>query len=80
MEPERESCLVEVLDRLLNKGVMLNADLIISVAGIPMIGVNLRAVLASMETMLDYGMMEDCDKATREWYARQKCMVPSVNR
>ena len=76
MEPERESCLVEVLDRLLNKGVVLNADLIISVAGIPMIGVNLRAVLASMETMLDYGMMEDCDKATREWYARQERAVP----
>lgn len=80
MEPERESCLVEVLDRLLNKGAVLNADLIITVAGIPMIGINLRAVLASMETMLDYGMMEDCDKATREWYARQKCMVPLVNR
>lgn len=80
MEPERESCLVEVLDRLLNKGAVLNADLIITVAGIPMIGINLRAVLASMETMLDYGMMEDCDRATREWYARQKCMVPLVNR
>jgi hypothetical protein len=71
---------VEVLDRLLNKGAVLNADLIITVAGIPMIGVNLRAVLASMETMLDYGMMEDCDKATREWYVRQKCMDPLVNR
>jgi hypothetical protein len=76
LEPERESCLVEVLDRLLNKGVVLNADLIISVAGIPMIGVNLRAFLASMETMLDYGMMEDCDKATREWYARHERAVP----
>lgn len=76
MEPERESCLVEVLDRLLNKGVVLNADLIISVAGIPMIGINLRAVLASMETMLDYGMMEECDKSTREWYSRQERTVP----
>jgi hypothetical protein len=42
-----------------------------------MIGVNLRAVLASMETMVDYGMMEDCvDKATREWYALQERAVP----
>lgn len=69
MKPERESCLVEVLDRLLNKGAVLNADLIISVAGIPMIGLNLRAVLASIETMLDYGMMEAWDKSTREWYS-----------
>jgi hypothetical protein len=71
--------LVEVLDRMLNKGVVLNADLIITVAGIPMIGVNLKAVLASMETMLDYGMMEDCDEAIREWYARQKCAAPMTN-
>jgi len=69
MRPERESCLVEVLDRLLNKGAVLNADVIISVAGIPMIGLNLRAILASMETMLDYGMMEAWDKNTREWYS-----------
>lgn len=69
MKPERESCLVEVLDRLLNKGAVLNADLIISVAGVPLIGLNLRAALASMETMLEYGMMEAWDKSTRDWYA-----------
>ena len=57
MNPERESCLVEVLDRLLNKGAVLNADLIISVAGIPLIGVTLKAMIAGMETMLEYGIM-----------------------
>jgi hypothetical protein len=72
MRPEKESCLVEVLDRLLNKGAVLNADVIISVAGIPMIGLNLRAVLASMDTMFDYGMMEAWDKNTREWYSSQE--------
>lgn len=72
MNPERDSSLVDLLDRLLNKGLVLNADLIITVAGIPMIGLSLRAALASMETMLEYGMMEDWDKATREWFANQK--------
>jgi hypothetical protein len=72
MRPERESCLVEVLDRLLNKGAILNADLIITVAGVPLIGVNLRAILASMETMLDYGLMEAWDRETRDWYASQR--------
>jgi hypothetical protein len=76
LKPEGESCLVEVLDRLLNKGAVLNADLIISVAGIPMIGINLKAALASMETMLDYGLMEAWDRDTREWYARQKTNTP----
>ena len=48
MVQERDSSLVEILDRLLNKGAVLNADLIITVAGIPLIGLNLRAALASM--------------------------------
>ena len=69
MRPEKESCLVEVLDRILNRGVVLNADLIISVAGVPLIGLNLRAALASMETMLNYGLMESWDKSTRDWHA-----------
>jgi len=72
MKPERESSLVEVLDRLLDRGAVLNADLIISVAGVPLIGLSLRAMLASMETMLEYGVMEAWDKSSREWYARQE--------
>jgi hypothetical protein len=72
MNPERESCLVEVLDRLLNKGAVLNADIIISVAGIPLIGVTLKAMIAGMETMLEYGIMEDWDKSSRELYASQE--------
>jgi len=67
MEPTREknATLVDLLDRALNKGIIINADLIISMAGIPLIGVNLRAALAGMETMLQYGMMEDWDAAHR---------------
>lgn len=71
MKPERENNFVDLLDRLLNKGIILNADLIISVAGVPLIGINLKAALASIETMLDYGMMEAWDKSTREWYAKE---------
>jgi hypothetical protein len=76
MNPERESCLVEVLDRLLSKGAVLNADLIISVAGIPLIGVTLRAMIAGMETMLEYGIMEDWDKSSRDLYASQQTTLP----
>jgi hypothetical protein len=76
MNPERESCLVEVLDRLLNKGAVLNADLIISLAGVPLIGVTLKAMIAGMETMLEYGIMEDWDKSSRELYARQETHLP----
>jgi hypothetical protein len=78
MEPEREYDLVDLVDRLLNKGLILNADLIITVAGVPMIGLNLKAALASIETMLDYGMMEAWDKSTREWYEKERMATDAM--
>jgi len=72
MEPSRLECDInDILDKLLNKGLVLNADLIISVAGIPLLGVNLKAAIAGMETMLECGMMEAWDKTTREWYTKE---------
>lgn len=67
MEPIREKnvTLADILDRALNKGLLINADLIICVADIPLIGVNLKAAIAGMETMLEYGMMKDWDEALR---------------
>jgi hypothetical protein len=75
MEPERDwkgrATLVDLLDRIFDKGIVLYADVIISVAGIPLIGVNLRAVLAGMETMLEYGVMQDMDVKTRMWKSQK---------
>lgn len=51
--------IVELIDRTLNKGVILNADLIITVADIPLLAANLKLALASVETMLKYGVMND---------------------
>ena len=64
--------LVDLLDRVFDKGVVIQADIIISVSGIPLIGVNLRAALAGMETMLEYGMMQDMDAKTRMWEAQHR--------
>lgn len=67
MGPTRnpQATLVDLLDRILDKGLILDADLIIHVAGIPLLGVKLKAALAGMETMLKYGIWEDWDEAQR---------------
>jgi len=62
---ERRTTLVDLLDRILDKGAVIDADVIISVAGVPLIGLKLRAMLASIETMIQYGMWADWDKAIR---------------
>ena len=68
MEPARQIDfkLTDVLDRLLDKGMVINAELVISVAGIPLIGVTLTAAVAGMDTMLAYGVMGDLDRSVRE--------------
>jgi len=81
MEPSRDThaTLVDLLDRILDKGLVINADIIISVAGIPLLGVNLRAALAGMETMLKYGVMQAWDEKTRAWEREhRKKTLPSL--
>ncbi|VFQ43058.1 gas vesicle protein [Desulfoluna butyratoxydans] len=76
MEPENhtKATLVDLLDRILDKGLVIHADLVVSVAGIPLIGLNLKAALAGMETMVKYGMLKDLDESmrARERDARQQ--------
>ena len=56
--------LVDLLDRALDRGVIVNADIVISLAGVPLIGLQLRAALAGIETMVRYGMMAGWDART----------------
>ncbi|HEX3043437.1 MAG TPA: gas vesicle protein [Bacillota bacterium] len=56
------SALVDLLDRALTKGLLITADVVISVADVPLIGLSLRLALANMETMLAYGMMRNWDQ------------------
>ncbi|MFP8905507.1 gas vesicle protein [Streptomyces atacamensis] len=72
MKPTRDPrvTLDDLVEVLLNKGAVLHLDLIVSVADIPLIGVSLRAAIAGMETMLEYGMLRRWDEDTRAWAER----------
>ncbi|MEW5896497.1 MAG: gas vesicle protein GvpJ [Nanoarchaeota archaeon] len=67
--------IVELIDRTLNKGVILNADLIITVADVPLLAANLKLALASVETMLKYGVMNDWLGATKLEGRRENYLV-----
>ena len=43
--------LVEVLDRVLTKGVVISGDIVISVADVDLIYLGLKVLLSSVETM-----------------------------
>ncbi|MCG2698323.1 gas vesicle structural protein GvpA [Candidatus Parcubacteria bacterium] len=48
------SSLVEVVDRILDKGVVIDAWVRVSLVGIELLAVEVRAVVASVETWLKY--------------------------
>jgi hypothetical protein len=51
---EQEASLLEVLDHVLNAGIVLHGSLIISVAGVDLVYLGLNAVLTSVETALKH--------------------------
>ncbi|MEK7211013.1 MAG: gas vesicle structural protein GvpA [Patescibacteria group bacterium] len=48
------SSLVEVIDRILDKGVVIDAWVRLSLVGIELLAIEARVVLASVETFLKY--------------------------
>ncbi|MCP8317148.1 MAG: gas vesicle protein [archaeon] len=58
LEPTRErgTTLVDLIDRILDKGLIINADITVSVAGVELLGIKIRAALASLETAAKYGL------------------------
>src|SRR3954463_16653944 len=58
LEPQRDrdGSLTHVVETLLDKGLVLNADIMVSVAGVELLGIRIRAALASFETAARYGL------------------------
>lgn len=50
------STLVDVIDRILDKGLVINADITISLAGTELLGIKARIALASFEAAAKYGL------------------------
>lgn len=56
MQPTRadDHAIVELLDVLLERGVVVQADIVVTVADIPLIGISLRAAIAGIAKMTEH--------------------------
>lgn len=52
----RGDTIADVIDRVLDKGLVINADIAVSLAGVELLSIRIRAVLASLETAAKYGL------------------------
>ncbi|MCU4753515.1 gas vesicle protein [Halobacteria archaeon AArc-curdl1] len=56
-QPSRQqSDLADVLEMLLDKGIVINADIAVSIGDTQMLGVQVRAAIASFDTAARYGL------------------------
>jgi hypothetical protein len=49
-----DSSLIDVLDRVMDKGIVVDAWLLVSVVGIDLISVDAQVIVASIDTYLKY--------------------------
>ena len=61
--PGEDGTLIDVLDRVLDKGIVISAWGRVSVVGLDLMGLELRVVVASIETHLRYA--EDLGLSSR---------------
>ena len=80
LEAERGTTgtLVDVIDRILDRGLVINADITVSVASVELLGIKIRATLASFETAARYGLEfpSGTSLATPQW---QEALVAKEN-
>jgi len=66
---EQRITLLETLDRVLNKGVIIAGDLTISVADVDLIFVGLRLLLSSVETARELRLTRETSGDQSQWKA-----------
>ena len=52
----RQTDLAEMVEMLLDKGVVVNADITVSIGQTELLGIKLRAAIASFDTAAKYGL------------------------
>ena len=56
MRPGGPATVADIIDRVLDKGLVINADIAVSLAGVELLSIRIRAVLASLDAAARYGL------------------------
>ncbi|MFI5405487.1 MAG: gas vesicle protein [Nitrososphaerales archaeon] len=74
---KRELTVVDLLDRILDKGVVINGDITISIVGVDLLSLKINIVIASLETAKRYGLVLPWEKWEKE---SKQLQIKSVKR
>lgn len=66
MKPTRDDdAVVDLVDVILRDGAVVQADVVVTVGDVPLVGISLRAAVAGMTTMTEYGHLTEFDRQYR---------------
>lgn len=74
---KKELTVVDLLDRILDKGVVINGDITISIVGVDLLSLKINLVIASLETAKRYGLVLPWEKWEQE---RKHLQIKSVKK
>lgn len=67
MKPSKDrTAVVDLVDVLLADGAVLAADVVVTVADVPLVGVKARVLLAGMTRLAEDGIFEEWDAEIRD--------------
>ncbi len=66
--PPGQLTIVDLIDRILDKGVVINGDITLSIVGVDLLSLKINLVIASLETAKRYGIKLPWEK----WALEQK--------
>jgi gas vesicle protein GvpA/GvpJ/GvpM family len=75
--PPRQLTIVDLIDRILDKGVVIAGDITVSIVGVDLLSLKLNLVIASLETAKRYGLKLPWERWQRE---QQKMSAKSSKR
>lgn len=79
IDHNKDVTLIDILDVILDKGVAIKGDLILSIAGVDLVYLDLRVLIASVETLVQTQSKHTRRDITSEEFDRQKEELIYVN-
>lgn len=68
---DKEIALIDILDVILDKGVAIKADLVISIAGVDLVYLDLRVLISSVESLVQ-AQQENQDTISSSYFDQQR--------
>jgi len=62
----KQLTIIDLIDRILDKGVVINGDITLSIVGVDLLSLKINLVIASLETAKRYGIKLPWEKWEKE--------------